>query len=210
MTKDRLPRAAGVVLGLLFVFVGLNFFLGLVPMGRSGAEHQAAFVGAMATTGYLAFVKTLQIVGGVLVAVPKTRNVGLLVLTPIVLNIAAVHVFLGDGSGLAQPLTMAAIALTIFLLWSARAKLPALLSSIAIDVDPELEAQITEQVSTGGWSSVTDYLRARLQDAAELDSLRLAIAEGDAQLDRGEHVDGAQVEAELDAEIDALEKSQKG
>ena len=37
------------------------------------------FLGAMYMTGYLAFVKVLEILGGILVAIPKTRNLGLLV-----------------------------------------------------------------------------------------------------------------------------------
>lgn len=59
----------------------------------------AAFV----PTGYLTFVKVLEVVGGVLVAVPRTRNVGLLVLGPILLNIVAFHVFVTRGEGLLNP-----------------------------------------------------------------------------------------------------------
>ena len=45
-------------------------------------------------TGYLGFVKILEIVGGVLVIIPKTRNLGLLILGPIIINIIAYYYFI--------------------------------------------------------------------------------------------------------------------
>lgn len=76
----------------------------------------AAFMGAMYSSGYLAFVKILEIAGGVLVAVPKTRNFGLLVLGPIIVNIVAFHVFLLGGGGLSQPPVVLIMLLGLFLL----------------------------------------------------------------------------------------------
>ena len=55
---------------------------------------------AFAPTGYLTFVKVLEVVGGILVALPRTRNFGLLILGPIIVNILAFHVFVMKGEGL--------------------------------------------------------------------------------------------------------------
>jgi hypothetical protein len=66
---------------------------------------------AMFPTGYLAFVKVLEILGGLLVALPKTRNIGLLVLGPIIVNIVAFHVFLTKGAGLTDPPILSAFLL---------------------------------------------------------------------------------------------------
>ena len=74
---------AGGLLGLVFVVFGLNFFLGFIPIPPAPEGHPAAFMGAMYMTGFLGFVKVLEIIGGVLVAIPKTRNFGLLILGPI-------------------------------------------------------------------------------------------------------------------------------
>lgn len=75
---------------------------------------------AMYPTGYLAFVKVLEIMGGLLVAVPKTRNVGLLVLGPIVVNILAFKMFLANGVGLLDPPVVMITVLPLFLLWHER------------------------------------------------------------------------------------------
>ena len=78
------------------------------------------FMGAMYMTGYLTFIKVLEITGGILVAIPKTRNFGLLVLGPIIVNILAFHVFLTKGAGLADPVVILITVLPLFLLWAAR------------------------------------------------------------------------------------------
>ncbi len=75
---------------------------------------------ALMPTGYLAFVKALEILGGLLVILPKTRNLGLLVLGPIVVNIIAFHVFLTRGAGLTDPPLLIISILTAFLLITQR------------------------------------------------------------------------------------------
>lgn len=123
------PTIAGGLLGLIFVVFGLNFFLKFIPMppGPPEGSPPALFMAALFPTGYLAFVKVLEILGGVLVAIPKTRNIGLLVLGPIIVNILAFHVFLTGGAGLADPVVILITALPIFLLWAKRDKFIALL-----------------------------------------------------------------------------------
>jgi len=103
------------LLGLLFITFGLNFFLQFMPMPPPPeGSPPAMFMGAMYMTGYLAFVKVLEIAGGVLVAIPKTRVIGLLILGPIVVNILAFHIFLTGGAGLVGvPLVVAALALVL-------------------------------------------------------------------------------------------------
>jgi hypothetical protein len=77
-------------------------------------------MGAMFPTGYLTFVKVLEIFGGLLVALPRTRNIGLLVLGPIVVNILAFHIFLTKGAGLFEPPVIAIALLSAFVLFSER------------------------------------------------------------------------------------------
>ena len=122
---------AGGLLGLLFLVFGLNFFLNFIPMPNDPSPADAPhklFMAALAPTGYLAFVKVMEILGGVLVAIPKTRNLGLLVLGPIILNILAFHAFLLKGAGLADPMILGICALAAFLLWSGRKSFAALLN----------------------------------------------------------------------------------
>jgi hypothetical protein len=124
------PTIAAGLLGLIFVVFGLNFFLKFIPMppGPPEGSPPALFMAALFPTGYLAFVKVLEILGGVLVAIPKTRNLGLLVLGPIIVNILAFHVFLTGGAGLADPVVILITALPLFLLWTARKSFATLLN----------------------------------------------------------------------------------
>ena len=80
----------------------------------------AIFFGVLFSTGFLSFVKVLEILGGILVAIPKTRNIGLLILGPIVVNILAFQVFIAGGAGLFDPPVIVVSLLSAVLLWSER------------------------------------------------------------------------------------------
>ena len=127
--KNKLPTIAAGLLGLAFVVFGANHFLKFIPMGDPPAEGSPAalFFGAFYPSGWLTFVKVCEIAGGILVAIPKTRNFGLLVLGPIVINILAFNLFLTKGAGLLQPPVIAISILSAYLLWSERAKFAKLL-----------------------------------------------------------------------------------
>jgi uncharacterized membrane protein YphA (DoxX/SURF4 family) len=117
----HLPTIAGAILGLLFVLSGVVVLFNLVaaPSPPEGTPV-ALFMGALAPTGYLTFVKVLEVIGGVLVAVPRTRNLGLLVLGPIIVNILATHLFLMRGEGLFNPMLIVICLLAAWLLWVER------------------------------------------------------------------------------------------
>lgn len=125
-----LPNIAGGLLGLLFVVFALIYFLKLTPMPPPPPEGSppALFMGALYPTGYLDFVKAFEIIGGVAVAIPRMRNFGLLVLGPIIINIIAFHIFITKGADLFNPILIAIVLLTLFLLWSGRKAFAGLLS----------------------------------------------------------------------------------
>ena len=123
-------NVAGALLGLLFVVFGSNFFLNFIPMPPPPPEGTpvAMFFGAFFATGYLAFVKVLEILGGLLVAIPRTRPLGLLLLVPIIVNILAFHTFITAGAGLLEAPLLLIVALTLFLAWTHRRGLTSLLA----------------------------------------------------------------------------------
>jgi putative oxidoreductase len=112
----------GVVLGLLFLAASLTFLLNMVPDQPPPPEGSAMalFMGAFIPTGYMKFVKICELIGGILVAVPRTRNLGLLVLGPIIINILAFHIFITNWEGVGNPMLLTIVAITLFLLWSER------------------------------------------------------------------------------------------
>jgi len=117
----HLPTIAGALLGLLFITSGIVVLLKLVSMPPPPEGSAAAlFMGAFVPTGYLNFVKVLEILGGLLVAIPCTRNLGLLVLGPILINILAFHTFITKGEGLFSPMLIVICLLAAYLLWIER------------------------------------------------------------------------------------------
>lgn len=115
------PTIAGILLGLLFVMSAVVVLFGLVEMPPPPEGTPAAmFFGAFGPTGYLTFVKVLELLGGILVAIPRTRNFGLLILGPILVNILAFHAFIMKGAGLFDPMLIIICLLAAYLLWVGR------------------------------------------------------------------------------------------
>jgi putative oxidoreductase len=115
------PIIAGILLGLLFIMSSVVVLFHLVPMpAPPEGTPTAMFMGAFGPTGYFTFVKVLELIGGILVAIPHTRNFGLLVLGPILVNILAYHTFIMRGEGLAHPILIFIVALALYLLWCGR------------------------------------------------------------------------------------------
>ena len=117
----HLPTVAGILLGLLFIMSSVVVLFHLVKMPPPPDGTPAAmFMGAFIPTGYMTFVKVLELTGGILVAIPRTRNFGLLILGPIIVNILAFHVFIMKGDGLLSPLLIVIVLLALYLLWAGR------------------------------------------------------------------------------------------
>ncbi|RYD72671.1 MAG: hypothetical protein EOP84_22755 [Verrucomicrobiaceae bacterium] len=124
-----LPTIAGILLGLLFIMSAAVVLFNLVPTPEIPKETpMGMFMGAFGPTGYMTFVKVLELLGGILVAIPRTRNFGLLVLGPILVNILAFHGFVMKGEGLFSPMLLFIVALALYLMWVGRRKFVGLLN----------------------------------------------------------------------------------
>ena len=125
-----LPNILGGLLGLLFLMASLTFFLNMMPDQPAPPEGSppALFMGAMMPTGYMHFVKAVELIGGILVAIPLTRNIGLLFLGPVILNILAFTIFIAGGEGLFSPMLIGICLIAAYLLWDARGKFLGLLN----------------------------------------------------------------------------------
>jgi putative oxidoreductase len=127
--RKYLPIIAGIVLGLLFVVASTMYFLKLGPQPQfPEGSPIALFMGAFGPTGYMHFVKVLELLGGLLVAVPRTRNLGLLVVGPIIVNIIAFHIFITGAKELLNPMLDVIIICALYLLWVGRKQFAGLLS----------------------------------------------------------------------------------
>lgn len=129
----KLPIIAGVALGLCFLFASLMFFFNLVPkMDFPEGSPIAHFMAAFGPTGYMKFVKVFELVGGIVVMIPRLRNIGLLLLGPVIVNILAFNILIGGPASLLDAKTMwmlyVIVICALYLLWDARKKFAGLLN----------------------------------------------------------------------------------
>lgn len=115
-----IPIVAGLLLGLLFLFASVMYFFGPPPDSPPVGSLPAQFMGIFGPTGYLRFVKVCELLGGLLVAIPRTRNLGLLILGPIIINILAFDVFIAQGAAVPYPLVAFLVVVPLYLLWVGR------------------------------------------------------------------------------------------
>jgi putative oxidoreductase len=127
--KRIVPNIVGVLLGLCFLAASIPFLFHLmkVPEMPEGTPI-AHFNAAVMPTGYMTFIKVFEFVGGILVMIPRLRNIGLLLLGPVIVNIIGFTAFVANGQGFNNPMLIAVIVFALFLLWNARAKFSGLLN----------------------------------------------------------------------------------
>ena len=104
-----LTLIARLLLGLIFVVLGLNGFLNFLSMGPMPAGLAGQFVGALVLSHYFWVVAALQIAGGALLLVNRFVPLALVLLGPVIVNIILYHAFLNP--------TGAPLAIVVVILW---------------------------------------------------------------------------------------------
>jgi uncharacterized membrane protein YphA (DoxX/SURF4 family) len=108
---------ARLALGLPFLVFGLNHFLNLLPMPKPEFPDLALqYVNALGASGYMNAVKVLEITGGSLVISGRLVPLGLVILTPVAVNILLFEIFLVGQAGPG----LALVVLCAALIWSYR------------------------------------------------------------------------------------------
>jgi uncharacterized membrane protein YphA (DoxX/SURF4 family) len=116
------------LVGLLFVVFGLNGFLHFIPM-QPLPDKAGQLMGAFAAAGYLfPLIKTTEIVGGLALLTGRFVPLGLTVLAPVVVNVAAFHLALTPGRVGMSVFLVAAMA---YLGWAYRDAFRGMLSATA-------------------------------------------------------------------------------
>ena len=114
----HIPNIVGVLLGLLFLVASVPVLLHLMAEQKFPEGNMATFMSLLGSTGYMTFVKVCELIGGILVMIPRTRNFGLLVLCPVIVNILAFWAFIAKA--VPNGLTIAAVVFAAYLLWCGR------------------------------------------------------------------------------------------
>jgi uncharacterized membrane protein YphA (DoxX/SURF4 family) len=132
------PHVARVVLGLLFLVFGLNFFLSFLPPQPMPPEKAMAFIGGLLSSGYIfPIIKVIEVAAGIALLTNRFVPLALTLLGPIIVNIAAFHFVLAPS----YPMPIAILALELYLAWSYRAAFAPMLRA---RVGPAAEAPTTD------------------------------------------------------------------
>ena len=107
-------RIAQIVMGVIFVVMGINGFVEFIPMRGKGPEAQA-FLQALAQARYFwPFEKLCEIAFGGMLVMNRYAPFAVEALAPIILNIILFHLFLDlAGMGLALVVLVCEIILVI-------------------------------------------------------------------------------------------------
>lgn len=108
---------ARIVLGLIFLIFGLNFFLQFLPMPPQSPGPAESFTSGLFLSGYFfPFLKAMEILIGIALLAGILVPLVLVMLMPITINILLFHVFLTDSVAM----SVVMLALHLYLAWGYR------------------------------------------------------------------------------------------
>lgn len=97
----------------MFINAGLNKFLNYIPVPDDLPEKMVKLMHAITEFGWLLpLIATVEIIGGLLFIIPKTRALGAIVILPVMVGVLLTNT-LSDSSGLILALVLLLINLWI-------------------------------------------------------------------------------------------------
>jgi uncharacterized membrane protein YphA (DoxX/SURF4 family) len=116
--KSKILLALCVLFGLFFINAGLDKFLHYMPMPPD--ENMMKLMGAFMTIGWIMpLVGAAEIVGGVLIMIPKFRALGAIVVFPVIVGILLTNI-VNVPSGL--PIAVIFFAINVWVIYENREK----------------------------------------------------------------------------------------
>jgi uncharacterized membrane protein YphA (DoxX/SURF4 family) len=118
--KNKILFVLCLLAGLMFINAGLNKFFQYMPMPKDMPDKMVKVMMAFAEIGWvMPLVGTFEVIGGVLLIIPRTRALGAIVLVPILTGILLANINMAP-SGL--PIVFALIAILAWVIIENRAK----------------------------------------------------------------------------------------
>ena len=109
--------SARVLLGLIFLVFGLNFFLQFLPTPPQTGGAAESFTTGLFLSGYFfPFLKAIEIVLGIALLTGAFVPLALVILMPISINIFLFHIFLTDN----PLISVVILALHVYVSWAYR------------------------------------------------------------------------------------------
>ena len=113
--KKKILLVVGILFGLLFVNAGLNKFFNYMPVPDDLPQQVInAMTGFMELRWLIPLIGLVEIVGGVLFAIPKYRALGAMVLFPLIVGIVLFHTFQAP-SGMIMALVVLAVEIWVII-----------------------------------------------------------------------------------------------
>ena len=107
--KSKVLFVLALLFGLFFMNAGLNKFLNYMPMPKYLPEKMMKAMNAFMEIGWIMpLVGLAEIVGGLLIIIPKTRALGALIIFPVMVGIFLTNI-VQDKSGLPIALVLGVI-----------------------------------------------------------------------------------------------------
>ncbi|WP_026902805.1 DoxX family protein [Pedobacter glucosidilyticus] len=118
--KSKILFILSLLFGLMFINAGLNKFLNYMPMPEDMPESMIKVMVAYTTIVWLMpLVAVVEIVGGILIIIPRFRALAAIMVLPITVGILLTHIF-NEPSGL--PIALVFFAVNVWLLFECREK----------------------------------------------------------------------------------------
>ncbi len=118
--KNKILLVLCILFGLMMVNAGLNKFFNYMPMPEDmPAEMMRMFNGLMAITWLMPLIGVVEIIGGVLFAIPKYRALGAIVIFPVMIGILLTHLTVAP-SGL--PIALILFVINVLIMFENREK----------------------------------------------------------------------------------------
>jgi uncharacterized membrane protein YphA (DoxX/SURF4 family) len=107
--KTKVLFVLALLFGLMFINAGLDKFFHYMPMPKDMSEKMMKAFGAFTEIGWLMpLVGIAEVIGGILIILPKTRALGALIILPVMVGIVLTNI-VQDKTGLPIALVLSAI-----------------------------------------------------------------------------------------------------
>ncbi|HPF12349.1 MAG TPA: DoxX family protein [Flavobacteriaceae bacterium] len=118
--KKKILFILCLLFGLMFINAGLNKFFNYMPAPDDIPENMIQLMGAIDQFGWLMpLIGLVEVLGGILIILPKTRALGAIVIFPIMVGIMLTHLI---NSQMGLPIASVLFVILLWVLYENRKK----------------------------------------------------------------------------------------
>lgn len=118
--KQKILNILSILFGLMMLNGGLNKFLNYIPVPDDLPEPiMKDTMAFMEISWLMPLVAVAEILGGVLLMIPRTRALGALVIFPVMVGILLTHIFVEPSN---LPIALILWAILLWAMWENREK----------------------------------------------------------------------------------------